>query len=439
MAKAKKATDSKLKKTKQEGVTWIASSGNYYEEPEINADAIKDSLSNVYVAGLLRKQNALLFPEKYQIEVRDENGKPDEKVEKRITLMCNGVDVNLWAKIQITYNDIFPYGAGLFNQVWDYNDGEYWLNALRPLPAHSFSTAPPGNTEIYSQILQGIVIDDKQNIEYWQVQKSGDMTPIKLKSENVFHVRDPTSADLAGDSILLPILPIISMLRFAWQAVMQKVNRVGAPILMLRTNDPQPALPTNGNVSDVDYAANIMKGWGKDTSFHLRENTEIVPLNLENSDVAAVVIDSLENKLIDYMTPMSFVAGKEGGLIGSPDKQRSEMLLRAIKSTHSWIENQFATGLLQQYLVGNGYEGHTVHLHIPTPAPDRSEVLLRQAETGAKTFALKPNELRSRLEADPLDDSELVELEDYWKRVSPVRHTDELVEEVVVDDGNADT
>jgi len=435
-----KTADSKLKVTKQEGVTWVASSGNYYEEPEINADAIKDSLSNVYVAGLLRKQNALLFPEKYQIEVRDENGKPDEKVEKRITLMCNGVDVNLWAKIQIAYNDIFPYGAGLFNQVWDYNDdGEYWLNALRPLPAHSFSTAPSINNETYSQILQGIVLDDKQNIEYWQTHKADDMSPTKLKSENVFHVRDPTSSDLAGDSILLPLIPIISMLRFAWQAEMQTVNRVGAPILMIRITAPQLAMPSNGNVSDIDYATSIMQGWGKDTAFQLRENMEIVPLNIENTNVTDNVIDSLENKLIDYMTPMSFVAGKEGGLIGSPDKQRSEMLLRAIKSTHSWIENQFATGLLQKYLVGNGYEGHTVHLHIPTPAPDRSEVLLRQAEIGAKTFALNPNELRTRLEADPMNEDELGSLEEYWKRVSPVRHTDELVEEVDVDDGDTNT
>jgi hypothetical protein len=226
---------------------------------------------------------------------------------------------------------------------------------------------------------------------------------------------------------------------------MQKVNRVGAPILMIKVTAPQAAMQSNGNVSDVDYAADIMQGWGKDTAFQLRENMEIVPLNLEDSDVAESVIGMLENKYIDYMTPMSFVAGKEGGLIGSPDKQRSEMLLRSIRSTHSWLENQFAM-MLQRYLVGNGYEGHTVYLHIPTPAPDRSDVLLKQAEIGAKTFALTPNELRNRFEADPMSDEELVELEEYWTRMTPVRHTDEVVEDpedevkegVVIDERNAD-
>ncbi|NIA09254.1 MAG: hypothetical protein GWP10_05845, partial [Nitrospiraceae bacterium] len=347
-----------------------------------------------------------------------------EDVEKRITLMCNSEEVNLWAKMQMSYNDIFPYGGAFFNQVWENVDGEYWLTALRALPAHSFKVAPPDSTETYSQILQGVALGAKQKTEYWQIQKADDTVPKKLKLENIFHVCDPTSTDLAGDSILLPLIPIVSMLRFTWQSLMQKVNRVGAPIIMIRVTAPQPAMPSNGNVSDTDYALDIMRGWGKDTAFQLRENMEIVKLNLEDSNVAESVIDMLENKLIDYMTPMSFVAGKEGGLIGSPDKQRSEMLLRSIRSTHSWMENQFAR-LLQKYLDGNGYDGYTVHLHIPTPAPDRSDVLLKQAETGAKTFALTANEIRSRLEA--VNDDELAKLEEYWKTMTPVRHTNEVV------------
>lgn len=434
---AKKTDGTKPKATKEEGVIWVASSGNYYEEPEINADTIKDTLDNPDVAGLQRKQNALLFPEKYQIEVRDENGKPVENVEKRMTLMCNATEVNLWAKMQTSYDDIFPYGGAFFNQVWgDNDDGEYWLHALRPLPAHSFSTPPPNADEIYSQILQGVTLDSKQKIEYWQIQKADDTEPKKLNSDSIFHIRDPTSRDLAGDSILLPLVPIISMLRFTWQSLMQKVNRVGAPIIMIRVTAPQAAMPSNGNVSDVDYAADIMQGWGKDTAFQLRENMEIVPLNLEESDVAESVINMLQGKLIDYMTPMSFVSDNKNSF-ASNDEQRSQMLLRSIRSTHSWMENQFSM-MLQRYLVGNDYVGHTVHLHIPTPAPDRSDVLLKQAEQGAKACALTPNELRLRFEADPMNDEELADLEAYWKRVSPVRHTDEVIEEVDADGGNTD-
>ena len=415
-ATTKKKT-TKAAPTKESGIVYIASTGNYFTAPEITADIIRDFQDNVYAAGLAQKQNNLIFGDKYQIEVLDKDGNQDEDLELEITRMCDASDVQLWSKIQIARDERFWYGPGLFNDVWEYIDNTYTLTKLRHLPSHSFRTLPEsGDGSIYSQILQGIVLNDKKEIEYWQViNEDGDQE----KVENVLMVKDPTSTELAGTPIIVPIVPIISMLKFVWDTQMQQANRTGAKILFIKVTDPHPAGTLNNNVGDMDAAKDILKNWGKNTAFPLRGNMEIIDPQIKDDSNNLEIIAALNQMLIDYVSPINLItASDDSARLGGSDSQRMEMLLRWIKSEHSTYEDRFSN-MLQIYLDANGYVDYTVHLHIPTPEIDSSEIDLKRADVGAKYKVLFPNELRVLLGHEEKTEDEMSELEEYYKRIQP--------------------
>ena len=403
------------KGTKEEGTIYISSTGGYYEAPEIDADKLRDFQSNIYGRGLSVKQKNLIFSDKFTLEVKDSKGETDEDLQKALMQMCESKNVRLWANMQRAFMDVFWYGIAMSNPVWGYENNEYKLLKLRHLPAYSFRTAPvTGTTKIYSQILQGIILnEDKNEIEFWQTDENG--TTQKLK--NVFYVKDPTAQGLAGESIIVPLVPIIEMLKFTWDTQMQQVHRTGAKLLFIKITDPKPASNKNGGVGDIEYGYKILEQWGKDMAFILRDNMTLIDPGIKDDSNNLEIIDALHHMLIDYVTPTSFIA-REGSSIGGNEKQREEMLFKYIAGIHSWLEDQFEM-LLNRYLEYNEYKDYTISIHIPTPSIDRSEIHLKQVDMGIKGKALFPNEIRKRLEADALDEDDLKKLEDYYSRVAP--------------------
>ena len=405
----------KRKGTKEEGTIYISNTGDYYEAPEIDADKLHDFQSNIYVRGLLTKHKNLIFSDKFTLEIKDSKGETDEDLQKTMTQMCEQKNVRLWSKMQAAYIDgVFMYGIGLYNDVWGYEGNEYKLLKLRYLPAYTFKNAPIlGTVKIYSQILQGITLNDKNEMEFWQTDENG----IARQLKNVFYIKDPAAQGLAGESIVVPLVPIIEMLKYAWDTQMQQVHRTGAKLLFIKVTDPKPASNKNGNVGDVEYANEILKKWSKDLAFQLRENMTLIDPGIKDDANNLEIIDALHKMIIDYVTPTSFIA-REGATIGGSEKQREEMMLRYIKGIHSWLEDQFEM-LLNRYLEYNEYKDYTVSIHIPSPSIDRSEIHLKQVDMGIKGKALFPNEIRKRLEADTLDEEDLKKLEDYYSRVTP--------------------
>jgi len=402
------------KGTKEEGTIYISSVGGYYEAPEITVDKLRDFKDNIYGRGLAIKQKNLIFSDKFTLEVSDAKDEPDEDLQKTITQMCESKNVRLWANMQRAFIDVFWYGISLFNPVWGYENNEYKLLKLRHLPAYTFGTAPiSGTVKIYSQILQGITLNDKNEMAFGQTDENGIVQDIK----NVFYVKDPTAQGLAGESIVVPLVPIIEMLKFSWDTQMQQVHRVGAKILFIKVTDPKPASNKNGGVGDVEYANLILEKWSKDMAFQLRENMTLIDPGIKDDANNLEVIDALHKMIIDYVTPTSFIA-REGATIGGSEKQREEMLLRYIKGIHSWLEDQFEM-LLNKYLEYNEYKDYTLHIHISAPSIDRSEIELKQAVEGFKAKALTINEIRQRLGAEGLDEKDIEELLKLYERIQP--------------------
>lgn len=412
------AKEKKAQPVKEEGVAYVTAYGTYYDKPKVDADKIRDCLRNNYLADKVDKLRSLIFTEKFAIEVKDANGDPDEDLQKRLMAMCEQNDVRIWARMQQAWVDGFGWGPALFNPVWDWLDGpngkEYWLQKLRRLPPESFKEQPPGKRNACSEILPGIVLsDDMSSVEFWQAPVAGMTGTTQLK--NVFMVRDPTSTELAGTSKIIPLVPLITMLNFCWQAQMQKVNRVGAPTIFIKVTNPVVNKATKRD--DIAYANTILLNWGKGTAYQLRENMEVVNLEVKESEVALSTIELIRQRIDDYVTPATLIR-KEGQGIGGNATADKELVDTWVVGQHQWVEDQFEP-LLQTYLDANGYEGYSVQIYIGARGAALGYLQAEQAKVGFQTRVASVNEIREMIGLSPLSDEEITKIVDEWGKIIP--------------------
>jgi len=408
----------------QEGVVYLSSTGGIYTASKLDAEKLKNFSKNAYGAGVAGKHRNLIFSEKYYIEVLNPKGEPDPELAQHLTKMCDSAGVNLWAKMRLAWTDVFWYGMSLFNPVWDYTlvpnphgtgkVTEYRLLKLRHLPAESFATAPYGRMNIYSEILKGVTISPETGeVEYYQTLEnaidrmpgSGAFTSaamLQKKLTHVFTVIDPASGELAGTPIIEPIIPFMMMLDFTWQAQMQKVNRIGAPILFLEITD--------ASGDDIEYGQKFLANWGKQSGMQIRTNMKLIIPDLKDSSTAIDTINVLCKMVVDYFSPASLIS-KDGTLIGGSSSSEQELMLSYIRSTHTWIIESFEQ-LLQTHLEANLYTGYTAKLYIPSPSVDKAEIWIKQAITlgrlvDAGVTVAHPNEFRDLLEMKELSPEEI--------------------------------
>lgn len=393
--------------TGKEGMVFLTSSGTPYTAPKITATKLRQYSKNFYGAGISKKLTALFFGDKLEIKITDPGGEQDEDLSKEVYNMVTGPDVNLFSKMKIGYMDRFWLGEAFFNPVWEQNGATWTLINLRRLPPESFSpaaqnvnivTAGP-NAAVAGTILKGVVAMPESaggQIRYFQTGADGNQTELKY----VYTVKDSTSPEVAGEPDILPVVPVLTMLDFAHSANMQRVNRVGSPILLLKI--------VNAKADDVKYGEKLIKNWGKDTGFILRPNMEIVEFDPKDSDAAVQTIEKLTEMIIDYWVPTNLLS-KNGQLIGGNSNSDLGLLYSFIAGVHREIEAEWEP-LLQIYLDANGYEGYRVKIKIPDPEIDDSTVKLEQAKVGADTGLLTDNEVRARLGAEEMTEEELANL-----------------------------
>ena len=403
-----------VKGTKEEGIMWVSSTGSTYIEPEVTVEALHQLRDNVYGRGVTIKLRNLIFRDKYTLEVLNPKGEPDEELEKILTTMCDSKSVRLWANMQRAFIDTLWNGIGLFNPVWEYEESEYKIMKLRHLPAHTFGELwKDGDQKVYCSLLQGISVDKKGELIFVQTDEDKNQKQIK----NIFYVKDPVADGPGGESVILPIVPFIEMLKFVLNTQMQQANRTGAKILFIRVTAPQPASLQNGGVGDVEYANILLEKWGKDQGFQLRENMEIIDPHIKDDANNLEIKEALEAVIIDYIVPTSFIA-KKGSSIGGSEASRDELLNTFIDGIQSWIEDQFEM-LLNLYLEYNKYVDYSVHIRIPSSSIDRSDIEIKEADVGFKTQSLTKNEIRKRLNAENLDEENLKKLVEEYRLTIP--------------------
>lgn len=402
-----KITKTAAPNTGREGAVYLTSTGSPYKPPSVTAYKLKEYSKNFYGAGIAKKLIALFFGDRYEIEVTNDKGEKDEELSKEVYNMASAREVSLFSKMKTGWTDRFWLGMGFFNPVWEEAGPGWILKELRRLPPESFAPAAQDlgiatvgqEAAVSGNILRGVVAMPESAggaIRYFQTGASA----VQHELKQIYVIKDSTAPDVAGEPEILPVVPVITMLDFAWKAQMQKNNRIAAPILILRI--------VNAKGDDVKYGEKLIKNWGKDTAFLLRSNMEIVDFNPADSDTALTTIEKLTEMIIDYWVPTNLLS-KNGQLIGGNSNSDLSLLYSFIAGVHREIEAEWEP-LLQIYLDANGYENYRVKIKIPDPEIDDSAIQLEQAKVGAETGLLTDNEVRTRLGAEEMTPEELEEL-----------------------------
>jgi len=204
--------------------------------------------------------------------------------------------------------------------------------------------------------------------------------------------------------MIQPLILPLAYLNQAWTAVSQTTNRAGAPSLFLRVTD--------GDEDTIAYCREVLRNWGKNTSFPLPENVEIVDPHIKEPANTAEAIRMLQNLLIDYFSPVSLIQSGERGGIFDNSTEKVTLIMAFIKGMHSWLEDAFEK-LLQTYLIANRYDGYSIRITLPLPDIDRTEANQRWVEVlaNAKVPIVNTNELRRFVpNVEELDDAGLAAL-----------------------------
>jgi hypothetical protein len=380
------------KKTEEEGVVYVTSFGKTFVEAKLDPEKISKYLENVYLAGALDKQQRTLFRNKKDFSVQGvaPDKSVDEELTDRLTSMCLDVEVDAWFNSQIAWRESASWGPALFNPVWDYEGSEYVLQKLRHLPSETFarvgySSAFTSFTYVSNPVLPGIALNERGEVEFWQTQLDGQVKQLK----NVFMMTDPVrSGWLGGKPLIKPIIPVVTMLDFAWIGQMQQNNRLGAGgLFYIKVINPQK--------NDRDYAQRIIQNISRGVAYQLRENMEFVNLGLNTSTVALDTINALDKLLANYFSPSSAIQ-KEGNTLGGSNQAEYELYLSYIEGQQSWLSSKFER-MLTPYLKMNGYDDYSIRFTLPAPSIDKSELYLKLVQTGFDKKTIDLNERRAIL------------------------------------------
>jgi len=418
--------------TQEQGVVYLSSLGSVYQSSTVDGLRIAKIRKNIYWADTVYKLEQLIFQVKPTIRVMNPEEKTDErttKLEKSFRKMLKAPEVQFFGKIPISWKDTAEWGGSVFNPVWKNEGNEYVLKKLRHLQSESFIIQPYARPVNYSNVLKGIVPGPDDTIEFYQTINAIDaavLSPsaiqnLQSKLENVFFVKMPTSEGVAGQPLLEPMVPVISMLDFSWQAQIQKVNRIGAPILFLKISNPQG--------DDIAYGNKFLANWGKNTSYPIRPNFELIIPDLKDNSSALDTIDALAKLSMRFQTPASMIS-KDGSLIGGSSKPELEMVYNYIRTQHEWLTDAWEP-LLQIKLDADGYEGYTVSLDYPSLSVDKSDLYINLIKTGFDTRTLMLNERRdlakmAGAKIEQLDDTGKLALEEEYAKVPAANPTPAL-------------
>lgn len=389
-----------MTKHDEEGVVYVTAAGPYYTAPEIDADTLYDALQNGYVQEQVDKASAKIFNGMYRLTVRDPKGEEDRETTACLKKMVEAPGNEMWARMKQAWTDIWSWGACIIYPRWQRVGGEKVLVELRRLDPYTFRQAPSGATETYSDLLPGITLNEAGEMEFHQMQSELELDPVKLKP-GVVLFKDPVSTKLAGSSKGVYLVPVVKMLDFCWDAQMQKINRVGAPIMFIRVKKPNTQ-------EDLDYAQLILNNWGKGKSYHLRDNMELEALDVTDNEHALNTINRLEQR-IEAPFRAASTLDKEGDTLGGNAAAQKESEDDWIAGQRIMIEDLFE-GLLQTYLSSNGYDGYTIEVQIAVKKQNPGYLEARQAEVGYNIGCTTINEEREKLGLPPLDEKGITDL-----------------------------
>lgn len=393
--------------TKRQGTVYVSNGGWHYEEPQYTPEQLKKYAESYYGSSILLKLNNLIVSGAPEIKAIGPDGNEDEQASEALMALAESPTIRLYEKMRFAFYDLTWAGFACFNDVWDYDGPEYTLKELRRLPPEGFRNTTI-SADYTDPIFQGIVVVNDE-LKWYQTNDTDTIQII-----NPFYLQAPLSRNIAGTALIKALIPVIAFLQQSIHAMQQTIDRTGAPWMFIRVNDEY-------SDDDLAYVDKMLAGWGKDTSFKLLPNMEVVVPPLPEPKTPVEAINMLTRMLIEYFSPASFIQNDNAAL-SSSDVSSLRLFNQWIIGMQTHIEDAFER-LLQPYLDGNLYRDYHVEITLPRPQEDRTELLLKVLDGINKAGIARDEELRAILpEYTPeLTDEEMMQFREERKARQPAQ------------------
>lgn len=400
--------------TQAEGVAYVYLSGNSlevaWENPEITISTMEKLRANEEAESLQLNLSNLIFPaEPPMITVIDPDEQDKDEVAARLRQMCDRPEVAFYKQmknylIDSCYSCYF-YSLGISQA----SDGFIELIELRDLPSASFNYAwnLSGTEKGRSVLFPGVVLQDDGKIHYYQTGEDGQ--PHELK--NCSHMKPPgRDSDICGRPLFYSLVPVFNRSKFSWLALMQTVNRAGAPSVIMKIENPTQ--------KDFDLAKKILKNYSKNNQFTIPGNFTPIEIGKNPNDIALKAIEATNNIFSTHFSPARFIAS-DGNIIGGSDQAKADLLLQFIMGFQQVIVDNFKP-ILQDILTYNGYTDYKVSIVFPKPEFKDGTLDYNRAKDAAEKGAIDPNEYRVKMGFEPMTNEDLSKLPKKWNAVKPI-------------------
>lgn len=404
--------------TERTGYTFVS---NVIQPLEVSGDVkakdIYTMSENMYVIGAIRQLINLVVSGDISISVYDENDDIVEDVSRELNKMFSTPKCNLTDIARSSLFDNMMYGITVWNPVWN-REGTPNLTCkeMVHLNPYSFAEYPQmANTQTctYGRLLHGIYYDMRDNALHFVQRQNQNL--VELNTSDLFIIKDSASQNPDGTSLVMSMCPIIKFLNYCWNAFGQQMFRTAAPIMFVRIANPQPAVDVNGEhiEGDVEYANRLLKSWGKDTGFNVRENMDVHIVDVKEGSLAKVAIQIATEAITNYVSPVGML-GKDGTLISGNSDASLRLVNNYIQGWAKLLTNTLRD-LPNYYLKYNGYpkEWHA-EIVIESVTIEDSAKKLSYAQLLSSTKSGSINEVRELLGLEGVSDEELVQMKSQW-------------------------
>lgn len=389
----------------------------YDVKGDVTAKDIYTMSENMYVVGAVRQLINLVVSGDITISVYDENDDVVEDVSRELNKMFSTPKCNITDIARSSLFDALMYGISIWNPVWN-RDGTADLTCkemahLNPFTFSEYPSASDSRNQIYGRLLKGIYYDIRDGALHL-VQKQNENS-VELNPADLFIIKDSASQNPDGTSLVMSMCPVVKFLNYCWNAFGQQMFRTAAPIMFVRITNPQPAQDINGKHidGDVEYANKLLKSWGKDTGFSVRENMDVHIVDVKEGSLAKVAIQVATEAITNYVSPVGML-GKDGTLISG----NSDASLRLVNNyIQGWVKLLTNTlrDLPNYFLKYNSYpqEWHA-EVVIESVTLEDTAKKLSYAQLLSSTKAGSVNEVRELLGLEGVSDEELAEIKSGW-------------------------
>lgn len=381
-------TKKKVEKTPAEGKTAVSSAWN--ETPtKVTPENISGFQQNIHYQDAVSNIMRQVFPAPPEIWVTNEDGETDEQLTadaKQKFEELHGFDL-----MRYVTADGYGRGCAVFSPGIEKINGVWELTELRHLSADSFRARPMDTDTrsiIVNDLMPGIIVTPEGESQVWQYDSNtGTFTRIT----NYLIVKQPGTPSPSGCAYMRPVYPILSLIDFAAKAQTQQINRIGAPVLLLKALDD---ISTDEYASVEKWGKLYGKRWGKDTFGVIPPGLTTLDTKIRESSTAKEFVEQCVEWIRTYTNPMSDMT--QTGNLGSSDTGRMEIWVNFISAEQSLAEN-WIEELFDKVLMANGYEGYHTHIQLKRPSIDRAAIKLQYVIAGVQAKSITKQEIRDNM------------------------------------------